>query len=306
MAYPFVSNQYWDTSSVGGICRQKCDSQINPSECCRLKAGLPSCKDSDCEGALYIGGNNTAWDPYRKILTWQYPTQYQVPTQFQVPTYTYPAYQYPTYTYNQYPAYQYPTYQAYTYNQYPATQPPSTLPECAMYPSCNSSPDPFACCRSKPGLCYDPDCIGGEYRVNKWQGFVRPSGSECLTWPPCSASSNPRACCVSKPPGCDPWCSMVGSSVGTVSNPVSNPVTFDVNYANNGDCRTWPPCAHSPNPDLCCKTKPVGCDTDCFNYRFAGSRRYRGYDGSTFNKNRAGATDQLYGVDPGYVSDFGA
>lgn len=239
---------YYDPSAVGGICRSKCDSQLNPSECCRVKAMLPNCKDADCEGALYIGGNDTAWDPYRKILTYQFPT----------------------------PG-----------NQY---SPPSTLGACGLYPPCTTTTDPFMCCRTKPGMCYDPDCIGNVYRPGPGSatGFTRPPGAECLNWPPCSSSMNPQQCCVSKPAGCDPWCNMF--------NRAPLYVTPYTPTTNMGDCRTWPSCASHPNPGLCCQMKPPGCDPVC-----ARRPRPRSY-GSTFG-NAAGASDRLYGVDVGYISD---
>lgn len=147
---PQVPQVYDDPSAVGGVCRQKCHAAPNPVECCRIKAGVPGCHDSDCAGAAYTGTT-----PAPPGVFAQYP-------------------QYPQLT-------QYPQLAQYASNPYyglsglggvtATTYPYGTAfnqatwgtSSCNAWPPCNTQANPGECCRSKPVTCYDADCIGGSY-----------------------------------------------------------------------------------------------------------------------------------------------
>lgn len=214
-------HQQWDTSSIGGICRTKCHQQGNPSACCQAKSGLPNCRDADCAGAFYTG---------------------TTPFLTQPPLYQPPAYQFqhaPGHQYQHTPGYAY--YNSYhTPQHYRGAFPgdnayygshmlPGTIAQqpvgdaCRAWPACNAHHDPHGCCRAKPGTCYDPDCIGGQYsgKLQNLPGggylnipYAPPTGTvgpvDCMGVPSCLTHPMPGACCASKLNGCDAACAPGG------------------------------------------------------------------------------------------------
>lgn len=250
LAYP---QQQWDTSSIGGICRTKCHQQGNPSACCQAKSGLPNCKDADCAGAFFTG-TTPFLSPPPAYNPGYYNPGYYTPG-YQVPSYQ--GYQFPQLTPS--PGYQYysggysngymqqPTGQfggAHSYygsQMYPGAiaQMPAGN-DCKAWPTCNAHPDPHGCCRAKPGTCYDPDCIAGQYSgklQNLNSGYLNipyapPTGPvgprDCMGAPSCLTHPMPGACCASKLNGCDPAC-----APGGVLN-----VTYDGSTFNNENAST--------------------------------------------------------------------
>ncbi len=143
---PQVPQVYDDPSAVGGVCRQKCHAAPNPAECCRIKSGVPGCRDSDCAGAAYVGGTTPA-----------------------------PPALFPQYSYAQLPQYASNPYYGLggglgggvTATTYPYgtafNQATWGTSSCSAWPPCNTQANPGECCRAKPVTCYDADCIGGSY-----------------------------------------------------------------------------------------------------------------------------------------------
>lgn len=191
--------------------------------------------------------------------------------------------------------------------------------------ACQAQPDPQQCCATKAGLanCKDPDCSGGAFTATKTppgSTYQHLLGGDCLSWAPCATHPLREQCCMAKPPGCDPWCdaARVGNTIGQTgpqswTQPAGQATMWtypgqvpQLTYPTSGDCRDWVPCASMPNPQLCCLSKPPGCDTSCVNRVFvppAPAALQPGqvqvtYDGSTFtNEEDDRAVDELYGVD---------
>lgn len=231
MAYylPGMPFQQWDTSSIGGICRTKCHQQGNPSACCQAKSGVPNCKDADCAGPFFTGTTpflNTTVPgsvypgygprpPIYRTMGNQYTPGYQYYTGGYANGYAQPP--------NQFGGVYSGAHSYYGARMYPGDI--AQMPvgdDCRAWPTCNSHPDPRGCCRMKPGTCYDPDCIAGQYSgkmQNLNSGYLNipyapPTGPvgpvDCMGAPSCLTHPMPGACCASKLNGCDPVCAPGG------------------------------------------------------------------------------------------------
>lgn len=202
--FPSGGNPYLaitDPSSTGGVCRAKCDTQPDPWACCRTKATIPNCRDSECNGAVYTGNKAL---PNAAMPHWSYPAMSRPPTtecKAWAPCST-------TANPKECCSRKPPGCDVWC-NFYGHDNPVLPLPgsDCRTWTPCMYNPSPKDCCALKPAGC-DPWCHAQGYSSTHppvYKPTYPPTG-DCRNWPACAGTSNPNMCCGSKPPGCDPDC----------------------------------------------------------------------------------------------------